>query len=404
MAHLARGSNPWTPLTAEELEARKLVNVNLETVTNTASTDFPEHYGPAQDDSWNRSKFSDNLQVQFHSNKPYDSVFSLVGVDASIANAFRRILIAEVPTLAIEDVYIINNTSIIQDEVLAHRLGLIPLTGGQEGLRWLRWYLKPPPKDDHAALAVWEAEAADRDPNASISTDYNTIVLELDIECRWAEPKDDGRDGRRLAKDGETDPNVRYVNTNVYARDLVFRPQGVQEEYFSGGNTIRPVNPDILIAKLRPGQVIKVMCHCIKGIGMDHAKYSPVATASYRLLPQINITQPIIGADAKKFARCFPKGVIGYEPCDADGKADPKGREIKAVVKDPMKDTVSRECLRHDEFKNKVKLGRIRDHFIFSVESTGQFESDELFLDSVRLLKAKAERFKRHLDEVDAGR
>lgn len=404
MAHLASGGNPWTPLTAEELEARKVVNVNLETVTNTASTDFPEHYGPAQDDSWNLSRFRDNLKVQFHSNKPYDSVFSLVGVDASIANAFRRILIAEVPTLAIEDVYIINNTSIIQDEVLAHRLGLIPLTGGQEGLRWLRWYLKPPPKDDHAAIAVWEAEAADRDPNASISTDYNTIVLELDIECRWADQKLDGRDGRRLAKDGEADPNIRYVNTNVYARDLKFKPQGVQEEYFSGENAIRPVNPDILIAKLRPGQTIKVMCHCIKGIGMDHAKYSPVATASYRLLPQINITQPIMGADAKKFARCFPKGVIGYEPCDSDGEADPKGREIKAVVKDPMKDTVSRECLRHDEFKNKVKLGRIRDHFIFSVESTGQFESDELFLDSVRLLKAKAERFKRHLDEVEDGR
>lgn len=404
MAEIARKPNPWAPLTAEELEQRKLVNVNLETVTNTASTDFPEHYGPAQDDTWNLSKFKKNLKVNFHSNKPYDAVFSLVGVDASIANAFRRILIAEIPTLAIEDVFILNNTSIIQDEVLAHRLGLIPLTGGQEGLRWLRWFKKPPPKDDYAAMAVWEEEAADRDPNASVSTDYNTVVIDLDIECRWATKDQDGRDGKRLAKEGETDPNMRYVNSNVYARDMKFITQGAQSEYFAGENAIRPVNPDILIAKLRPGQVIKVGCHCIKGIGMDHAKFSPVATASYRLLPQINITSPIIGADAKKFARCFPKGVIGYEPCDSDGTSNPNGSEIKAVVKDPMKDTVSRECLRHDEFKDKVKLGRIRDHFIFSVESTGQFESDELFLDSVRLLKAKVERFKRHLDEVEDGR
>jgi DNA-directed RNA polymerase I and III subunit RPAC1 len=48
-------------------------------------------------------------------------------VDASLANALRRILIAEVPTMAIEQVYIQDNSSIIQDEVLAHRLGLIPI-------------------------------------------------------------------------------------------------------------------------------------------------------------------------------------------------------------------------------------------------------------------------------------
>jgi DNA-directed RNA polymerase I and III subunit RPAC1 len=40
--------------------------------------------------------------------------FDLIGVDPSIANALRRILIAEVPTIAIEHVFIVNNTSIIQ--------------------------------------------------------------------------------------------------------------------------------------------------------------------------------------------------------------------------------------------------------------------------------------------------
>lgn len=36
-------------------------------------------------------------------------------------------MIAEVPTMAFEEVYIQDNTSIVQDEVLSHRLGLIPL-------------------------------------------------------------------------------------------------------------------------------------------------------------------------------------------------------------------------------------------------------------------------------------
>jgi DNA-directed RNA polymerases I and III subunit RPAC1 len=54
-------------------------------------------------------------------------VFDFIGADPSIANALRRILIAEVPTMAIEKVFIENNTSVMQDEVLAHRLGLIPI-------------------------------------------------------------------------------------------------------------------------------------------------------------------------------------------------------------------------------------------------------------------------------------
>lgn len=51
----------------------------------------------------------------------------MVGVDAAIANALRRVLLAEVPSMAIEKVFVNNNTSIIQDEVLAHRLGLVPI-------------------------------------------------------------------------------------------------------------------------------------------------------------------------------------------------------------------------------------------------------------------------------------
>ncbi len=54
-------------------------------------------------------------------------VFDISGIDAPIANAIRRILLSEVPTMAIDKVLLFQNTSVIQDEVLAHRLGLIPI-------------------------------------------------------------------------------------------------------------------------------------------------------------------------------------------------------------------------------------------------------------------------------------
>lgn len=189
---------------------------------------------------------------------------------------------------------------------------------------------------------------------------------------------------------------MRFLNT------------GRQEDFFKeeDGTEVKSVNPDILIAKLRPGQVIDLTMHCHKGIGADHAKFSPVATASYRLLPQIDILKPIFGEEAKKFQHCFPRGVIDLKPVtkaesqEKDGMYAGKEGEIRPVVGDVMRDTVSREVLRHKEFAGKVRLGRVRDHFIFRVESVGQYESEELFIESVKLLKAKCARIKRSLGEL----
>ena len=261
----------------------------------------------------------------------------------------------------------------------------MPLTGSREGLNWLRWFNKP----------------TEESPEAGEPLDSNTVVLKLDIECTWAEG----------AARGERDPTKLYKNAHVYARDITFAPVGRQQNLFTERQgLVRPVNPDILLAKLRPGEKIDVEMHCIKGIGADHAKFSPVATASYRLMPTIEITKPILGDAARKFARCFPKGVIGLEDVASNTEeGDERSSRIegqqeqmtkKAVVQNPFKDTVSRECLRHDEFKDKVKLGRVRDHFIFTVESTGQFESDLLFLESVKTLKLKCARLKRSLANI----
>ncbi|CAL3963964.1 unnamed protein product [Diplocarpon coronariae] len=366
----------------EELQRRRIVGVNAETVTDVTSTDFPGHY-PGEDHSWDVRKFMKNFQVNFHHNEPTDSSFSLVGIDASVANAFRRIMIAEIPSLAIESVFVNNNTSIIQDEVLAARLGLIPFKGGRDGLlEYLKWFKNPEEGSSEEELGKF---------------DYNTILLVLKIECT-RNPN---------APKGETDPLVLYNNAHVYARDIKFVPFGNQQKWFSGANAIVATNPDILVAKLRPGQCIDVEMHAIKGVGSDHAKYSPVATASYRLLPTISILKPILGKDAEKFKACFPEGVIGLEVVTKKEAAQ-KGSgyeghegEMKAIVLDTMKDTVSRECLRHEEFEGKVKLGRIRDHFLFSIESLGQWESDELFLESIKVLKLKCENMRKSLNSMD---
>lgn len=178
----------------------------------------------------------------------------------------------------------------------------------------------------------------------------DTHVFDLRIKC----------DRRRDAAPGETDPRKLYYDSNVYSGMIKWVPSGQQGQKYKGKEP-RPVMDDILLVKLRPGQVVDLHCFARKGIGADHAKYSPVATASYRLLPHIILRGPIPREYQQKFKECFPPGVVEIEK-DESGKP-------QCVVKNPRKDTVSREVLRHPEFQDLVELARIRDHFICELSS-----------------------------------
>jgi DNA-directed RNA polymerase I and III subunit RPAC1 len=242
--------------------------------------------------------------------------------------------------MAIENVYIWINNSIMQDEVLAHRLGLIPIKADP---RWFEWIESP------------TAEPTDRD----------TIVFRLDVVCEQQE--------------GEEQKTM-----TVYSDSLEWMPQGGQDEQFAA-EPIKPVYDNIIIAKLRPGQQIALEAHCRKGVGKDHAKYSPVSTASYRLLPEITVTDAVQGELADELIAKCPMNVFDIE--------DLGGGRRTAVAARPRDCTVCRECIREDGWSERVKLGRVADHFIFQVESTGILPPEVLVSEALAVLKAKCEKF-----------
>ncbi len=157
--------------------------------------------------------------------------FILHGVPTSFANALRRIMIAEVPTMTIDDVFIFENSSVLSDEFLAHRLGLIPLT-----------------------------------------TDLDSYVLPEECECK----SELGCDRCRavLTLDVRAEEEVR----TVYSGDL--KP---------GDPKIRPVSDGIPIVKLAPGQSLKLEAYARLGLGKVHAKWQPVSECVYQNLPRIEI-------------------------------------------------------------------------------------------------------------------
>jgi len=143
------------------------------------------------------------------------------GLHRSYANAIRRFAISEVPTMAIDDVVIIENTSVMYDELIAHRLGLIPLKTD------LKRYILPEECDCKSSLGCPKCR----------------VLLVLDAEA-GENPK------------------------TVYSRDLV-----------SEDSEIVPISGNIPIVKLASGQKIKLEAYARLGRGKNHAKWQ-AATVS----------------------------------------------------------------------------------------------------------------------------
>jgi len=114
-------------------------------------------------------------------------------------------------------------------------------------------------------------------------TPENSIRFKLNVKCTKKVP------GAPVVLNNTEDEEKHYNNSNVYSGDLIWVPIGDQEARFvkEGIPNPRPLLDDILIAKLRPGQEIEMELICEKGIGKTHAKWSPVCTAYYRLMPVI---------------------------------------------------------------------------------------------------------------------
>jgi len=304
---------------------------------------------------WNVSSFRQPVQLKITAASNNALEFDLIHVAAPIANALRRIMIAALPTMAIEHCYVLSNTSVMSDDVLAFRLGLVPI--------------KVDP-----ALFDWKRPG---DP----PTDRNTVVFKLQV--RYPLPGEQLASTWTAVEDGA-----------VYASMLKWEPKGGQAERFAM-DPITITCPNILLMKLGPGQEIDVELHCEKGAGKVHAKWSPVATAFYRLLPEITLLDAIVGEEALRFQRLFPPGVIAVRK-NKHGKR-------QAYVENARAYTMDREVLRHPEFQDRVRLSQRPDHFLFSIEATGALRPAEICLESIRLLRDKCVRLKRAVALALAG-
>ncbi|KAF2749020.1 insert subdomain of RNA polymerase alpha subunit [Sporormia fimetaria CBS 119925] len=181
---------------------------------------------------------NDQIRVRFEEANKQRAKFRIENFNLETANSLRRTMLAEIPTLAIDIVEIEDNTSVIADEMLAHRLGLIPLSAkGVDELVYSR---------DCGFCTAY--------------CDNCAVVYRLDAKC------------------------TSHDVMRVYARDLVIESNRPNDEVG------RPVITDpeglgALIVKLRKGQSVNMKCIAKKGIAKEHAKWCPTAAIGFEYDP-----------------------------------------------------------------------------------------------------------------------
>ena len=140
----------------------------------------------------------------------------LKGIPLQYANALRRICLNGVPVFAIDTVDIIENSSVLPDEGLAHRLGLVPL------------------KTDLSRFN----EPSKCECQSETGCSNCKVMLVLDS--------------------GDSD-----VSKTVFTDELT-----------SEDDSIKPISEKIPLVQLAPGQRVKVECYARLGRGREHAKWN----------------------------------------------------------------------------------------------------------------------------------
>jgi len=160
--------------------------------------------------------FSYNLPLEVINQNGDTISIKLKDIPIQYANALRRICLNGVPIFAIDVIEVLENTSIMPDEALAHRLGLIPL------------------KTDSKDIILSEEE---------IKESNSRVMLTLDSE-----------------QTAET----RTVFT---------------DELKSEDSVVKPISDKIPIVTLAPGQKIKLQAYARLGRGTEHAKWNSANTS-----------------------------------------------------------------------------------------------------------------------------
>lgn len=156
-------------------------------------------------------------------------VFIVENISLNMINSIRRIILSEVPVMAVDEVIILKNDSPLYDEIVSHRLGMIPLTTDLDAYKL---------------------------PRDCSCDGYGCSLCQVSLTCEVT--------------------NTTNKPLEIYSGDLK-----------SNDPEIMPVDPNIPIVKIDKNNQLILEAYATLGIAKDHVKWQAVSNIFYRFYPVI---------------------------------------------------------------------------------------------------------------------
>ena len=248
------------------------------------------------------------------------------GFPLPFLNAIRRYSMAKVPTYAIDEVTIVANTSLMFDEMLAHRLAMVPLRSED--------YIDKLLATDVSLCEKCSLDSEEKPPKDVCDKCFINMFLEVE---------------------------AHEQEVTVYSGDIKS-----EDPY------VKPVYDNIPIVILAPGQRISLELRARIGRGLEHAKWSPTTIAVVRNVADITIDESLCTLCGKCVEVC-PRRVLKIE-------------NKRLVVEKPLECIICKQCVSVCPTK-AINVTNLTDKNILRIESSGSLEPETIIRAALKILE-----------------
>lgn len=145
----------------------------------------------------------------------------------------------------------------------------------------------------------------------------------------------------------------------------------------------------ISIVKIGPGQHLKLKATARMGIAKEHAKWSPVAVATYRFDPIITINEEACALltmeQKQQLVDACPDRILELD--EVSGKLTVASDAWETATYTEDLSIVQASMKKRPEDDDFVTVEHSNDRFIFSVEGTGAMDAEDILMSALKVLK-----------------